>query len=175
MKKEKVLANFEDIGVIAEDNPETRSIYDKGRFGEPKRKKFRYSFVEALYLIEKDMMDVYFGKKLLDFDSYVKKAKRKEPRFWIRYLSYRDMRTRGYVVKTALKFGADFRVYDRGAKPGDDHAKWVMYAVHEGEKFTWHEFSAKNRVAHSTRKNLLISIVDDEDDVTYYQIEWKRP
>jgi len=37
------------------------------------------------------------------------------------------------------------------------------------------DFSAKNRVAHSTKKNLLIGIVDEENDVTYYEISWVKP
>ena len=85
------------------------------------------------------------------------------------------MRNRGYIIKTALKFGADFRVYDRGVKPGEDHAKWIVYPVHEASVFTWHEFSAKNRVAHSTKKRLLLGVVDDENDVTYYEVRWMRP
>jgi len=121
-------------------------------------------------------MDVYDGRnKKLKFDEYVRKARRVEPEFWIRYCVFKDMRNRGYIVKTALKFGADFRVYDRGVKPGEDHAKWILYPVHEGNVFSWYEFSAKNRVAHSTRKNLLIGIVDEENDVTYYNIAWIRP
>jgi tRNA-intron endonuclease, archaea type len=176
MKRSKIIGEFEEFSVIAEDNPETRSVYDKSRFGELKNRKFRYSLSEALYLIDKGLMDVLDGrKKVMETDSFVKKAKKLDLRFWIRYLAYKDMRSRGYIVKTALKFGADFRVYDRGVKPGEDHAKWVMYAVHEGENFSWYEFSAKNRVAHSTKKNLLIAIVDDEGDVTYYNINWQRP
>ena len=85
------------------------------------------------------------------------------------------MRNRGYIIKTALKFGADFRVYDRGVKPGEDHAKWIVYPVHESSTLTWYEFSAKNRVAHSTRKKLLVGCVDEESDVTYWEIAWKRP
>ena len=78
-------------------------------------------------------------------------------------------------MKTALKFGADFRVYDRGIKPGEDHAKWIVYPVNETSYLTWYEFAAKNRVAHSTKKRLLIAIVDEEGSVTYYEIRWVRP
>ncbi|MBT3690825.1 tRNA-intron lyase [Candidatus Woesearchaeota archaeon] len=176
MDKDKIVGKFEEFSVVALDSPKTRSVYDKSRFGELKYKKFRYSLSEALYLIEKGLMDVVDGKnKAMKLETFVKKARKLEPRFWTRYSVYKDMRGRGYIVKTALKFGADFRVYDRGVKPGEDHAKWVMYAVHEGESFSWYEFSAKNRVAHSTRKNLLIAIVDDEGDVTYYNVNWERP
>jgi tRNA-intron endonuclease len=176
MEKKKILASFEEIRVVAEDNDVVRSIYDKSRFGELRGKKVKYSLVEALYLIEKGLMDVYDGrKKLLNVNSFIKKSRKAEPKFLVRYVVYKDMRSRGYIVKTALKFGADFRVYDRGVKPGEDHAKWILFTVHEGEGFSWHEFSAKNRVAHSTRKNLLIAIVDDEEDVTYYSVNWERP
>ena len=85
------------------------------------------------------------------------------------------MRRRGYIVKTALKFGADFRVYDRGVKPGEDHAKWVVFPVSEGDGLTWFEFSAKNRVAHSTKKKLLMGIADAEGEITYYEVGWIRP
>jgi tRNA-intron endonuclease len=85
------------------------------------------------------------------------------------------LRKIGYVVKTALKFGADFRVYDKGVKPGEDHAKWIVYPVKESDFITWYEFSAKNRVAHSTKKKLLIGVVDGESDVTYYEIAWRKP
>jgi tRNA-intron endonuclease len=74
-----------------------------------------------------------------------------------------------------LKFGADFAVYDRGVKPGQDHAVWLVYPVHESERFNWRDFSAKNRVAHSTKKRLMIAVVDDERDVTYFEIKWTRP
>ena len=40
---------------------------------------------------------------------------------------------------------------------------------------TYFEFAAKNRVAHSTRKRLLLAIVDAEGQVTHYEVAWKRP
>ena len=138
--------------------------------------KVQLSLLESLYLIEKNKIEVLDGRnKVIIFEKFIKKARKVEPNFWIRYCVYKDMRDRGYITKTALKFGADFRVYDRGVKPGEDHAKWIIYPVYEGETLTWYDFAAKNRVAHSTRKRLLMGIVDDEGDVTYYEIKWTRP
>lgn len=174
--KKKIKAVWSRERVLAEDKAEARTLYDQSRLGEPQEGKIVYSLVEGLYLLEKKkMVIVDHKKKKISVDSYIQRARKVEPNFWIRYVVFRDMRMRGYIVKTALKFGADFRVYDRGVKPGDDHAKWILYPIHEGETLTWYEFSAKNRVAHSTRKNLLVGIVDDEGDVTYYEISWKRP
>ena len=163
--------------VIAESNDATRELYDKTRYGEPSdNKKFQYSLIESLYLMERGKFDVYDEKdKKIDFDDFVKKARKFEPNFWTRYVVFKDLRKRGYVVKTALKFGADFRVYDRGIKPGEDHARWVVFPVSEGGTMTWYEFAAKNRVAHSTRKRLLLAIVDAENDCTFYEVKWMRP
>ena len=113
--------------------------------------------------------------KEINFDVLLKKSQKAEPNLWIRYCVYKDIRNRGYIIKTALKFGADFRIYDRGVKPGEDHARWVVFPVHEGSTLTWYEFAAKNRVAHSTKKRLLLGIVDSEMDVTYYECRWLRP
>jgi len=172
----KLKALFSREHVVSDDKRRSRQLYDQSRFGELVRGDFRYSLVESLYLLEKGKMNVYDKKKeKLTFKQFINRARKVEPNFWVRYCVFRDMRDRGYILKTALKFGADFRVYDRGVKPGQDHAKWIVFPVHEGESMTWYGFAAKNRVAHSTRKKLLIAIVDDEADVTYYSIEWTRP
>ena len=172
---EKVQAVFSLDMVVAASSQEAQTLYDQARFGEIIDGKFQYSLVEALFLLEKGKMDILDKKEKLTNEEFIKKAGKKDPRFWIRYCVFRDMRNRGYIVKTALKFGADFRVYERGKKPGEDHAKWILYPVQESEGFSWYEFAAKNRVAHSTKKRLLIGIVDDEGDTTYYECAWLRP
>lgn len=163
--------------VITENSDGARELYDKGRYGKVNDSgKIQLSLTEAFYLLEKKKLEILNGKgKNIDAESFYRKAKRLEKDFRIKYSVFKNIRDRGYIIKTALKFGADFRVYDRGVKPGEDHAKWIVYPVHEKDVLTWHEFAAKNRVAHSTKKKLLIGIVDEEDDVTYYEIKWVRP
>ena len=176
-KKVCVFGFLSETKVITESNDEAREFYNQSRFGNlAESGKVELSLLEALYLFEKGKLIIKSeaGRKI-SFESYLRKAKKVEPNFWVRYCVFKDMRNRGYIIKTALKFGADFRVYDRGIKPGEDHAKWVVFPVHEGSTLTWHDFSAKNRVAHSTKKRLLMGIVDDEGDVTYYEIKWVRP
>ena len=174
---EKVEASLAGEVVVAESNDLTRELYDKTRYGEPSDdKKFQYSLIEALYLMERGKFVVLDSKgKKIETEEFIKKARKVEPNFWVRYVVFKDLRKRGYIVKTALKFGADFRVYDRGVKPGEDHARWIVYPVYETGVQSWYEFAAKNRVAHSTRKRLLIGIVDAEGDCTFYEIKWMRP
>ncbi len=176
-KKRQVKAILAREKVITESSEDARDFYNQSRFGSiMEGGKVELSLLEALYLFEKKRLDLRSeANRKISFESYVRKARKVEPNFWIRYSVFKDIRNRGYIIKTALKFGADFRVYDRGIKPGDDHARWVVYPVHEGETLTWHDFSAKNRVAHSTKKRLLIGVVDDEGDVTYYVVKWMKP
>ncbi|MEK6950499.1 MAG: tRNA-intron lyase [Nanoarchaeota archaeon] len=176
-EKKKVLAVLAGEKVITESSDDAREFYNQSRFGNLLESgKVELSLLEALYLMEKGRLEIQSDAgKALSFELFVKRSRKVEPNFWIRYCVFKDMRNRGYIIKTALKFGADFRVYDRGVKPGEDHARWIVYPVHEGSTLTWHEFSAKNRVAHSTKKRLLMGIVDDEGDVTYYEIRWMRP
>jgi tRNA-intron endonuclease len=164
---------------IISDEKEAFDLYSKSRFGEIVNKKVNYSFSEALYLVDKNKIIGYETKKgkkrKISFDKLMDQARKSDKNIWPKFCVFKDMRNRGYILKTALKFGADFRVYEKGVKPGQKHAKWILFPVHETSKLMWHEFTAKNRVAHSTKKNLLIAIVDEEGDITYYEVKWLKP
>ena len=176
-QKVKVNALFLKERVLTENSNEARELYNQSRYGSlTEDNKVQLSLIEAMYLLEKGKILLIDSRnKELSTEAFLKKAQKIEPNFWIRYCVFKDIRNRGYIIKTAMKFGADFRVYDRGIKPGEDHAKWIVFPVHEASSLTWYEFSAKNRVAHSTRKRLLIGCVDEENDVTYWEIRWVRP
>ena len=160
---------------ISSTSNDAFSLYEKSRFGEKKQNKVEYSLVETLFLLEKNKLHLLQNKKQLSFDDLIKKAKRIDKRIEIKYPVFEKLRARGYILKTALKFGEDFRVYKKGVKPGQDHALWILFCVKESQTNSWHDFAAKNRVAHSTKKKLLLGIVDDEDDVTFYEVSWLKP
>ncbi len=160
---------------ISSADSDAFSLYEKSRFGELNDDKIQYSLAEAIYLVEKGKMEIFSNKKKFSKKDLIEKFRRIDKRIQIKYPVFKDLRDRGYTVKTALKFGADFRVYDKGKKIEEEHAKWIVFADHESQKLTWHEFSAKNRVAHSTKKNLLLAIVDEEGDVSYYEVKWIKP
>ncbi|MBI2143547.1 tRNA-intron lyase [Candidatus Woesearchaeota archaeon] len=175
--KEQVKAYIGKERVITENTDPARELYNQSRYGKLLTDgRVELSFSEAMYLAERGKVSILDGKnKPISAEQFLKKAAKSQQNFWVKYCVFKDIRDRGYIIKTALKFGADFRVYDRGVKPGEDHARWILYPVHEGDKLTWQEFSAKNRVAHSTKKRLLIGVVDDEGDVSYWECRWLRP
>jgi len=159
---------------ISTNESEAFSLYKKSSFGEPVGEKIQYTLSEAFFLLEKNKIEIYSKNKKISKTELEKKFQRIDKKFSIKYPVFKDLRKKGYILKTALKFGADFRVYEKGKKPGKAHAKWIVFAEHETKKLSWQEFSAKNRVAHSTKKNLLIAIIDEESDITYYEIKWVK-
>ncbi len=175
-KHSAITAFMHETLVLTENTNLARELYNTFRFGVIYRKtKVQLNFLEALFLLEKNKIIILDGKnKEYDFDRFVKKVSKLDKRFWVKYCVFKDFRAKGYIIKTALKFGAEFRVYNKGVKPGEDHARWVVFPVNESEALTWYEFSAKNRVAHSTKKKLLLAIVDGENDITYYEVGWTK-
>lgn len=160
---------------ISSNSSEAFSLYEKSRFGEPSGEKIQYMPSEAIFLFEKKKAELYdSGDEKLSREEALGRMKRIDKKMHVKYPVFRDLREKGHVVKTALKFGAEFRVYEKGSRPGKGHAKWIVFTDGESGKLTWHEFSAKNRVAHSTKKKLLLAIVDNENDVTYYEVSWLR-
>lgn len=161
--------------IVSTNSSDAFSLYEKSSFGEKRNGKIIYSPSEALFLFEKGKIEVLSKSKQLNFDELLNKFKKTDKKIQIKYPVFKDLREKGYVVKTALKFGAEFRVYDKGAKMGEKHAKWIVFTDYESKTFNWQEFSSKNRVANSTKKNLLIAILDEEGDITYYEVRWVKP
>ncbi|MEM1988702.1 MAG: tRNA-intron lyase [Candidatus Woesearchaeota archaeon] len=147
-------------------------FYDKG-YGVVEKGKVYLNLYEVLYLVEKEKLECYLKNKLLSIDELLDYGRKKEKNFFIKYLVFKDLREKGYVIKSGLKYGGDFRVYEKG-KFKQDHSKWIVHVLTEKESLKMKDFSSKNRVAHSTRKKVLIAIVDSENSISYYQTEWIR-
>ena len=161
--------------IISSNSAEAHSFHDKSYFGEPVGEKVQYSLAEALYLADKGKMDIFHKDKKLSLRSLMEKLKKIDRKIDTKYPVFKDLREKGYIVKTALKFGAEFRVYDKGSSPNESHARWIVFTDSESQRLTWHEFAAKSRIAHSTKKKLLLAIVDDENDIIYYEVNWIKP
>lgn len=162
-------------GNITSNSTEAYSLYEKSCFGEKVGNRIEYSFAEALYLVSSGKMKIFSGKKELGLELFIMRIKKIDKKIEMKFHVFSDLRKKGYIVKTALKFGAEFRVYDKGVRPGQEHAKWILHTTKENEILHWHEFSAKNRIAHSTKKELLLAIIDEEGAITYYETKWIRP
>jgi len=163
------------IGDMIYSNSESAINLCSDKFlGEFKSGKVYYNPVEALYLVENFKAIVLKGEKKINYESLLRLLLKSDKDIYVRYLVFKDLRNKGHIVKAALKFGGDFRVYERGSNPKNAHSSWILYPMSEKKSMNMHEFASKNRVSHSTRKKLLIAVVDGEGDVLYYEIGWKK-
>lgn len=163
--------------------PGNTDLFERGGFGEIEGDSLELSAEETMYLFEKGKLSVILpeGKKAKDFDRVLLEFRNILPEIYIRYQLYRDLRDRGYVVRSGLKYGTHFRVYDRGVKPtrGEretwEHAKFLAHSIPESAVYTISELSRFVRLAHSVRKTLWLGVVDGEGDVSYFQITRATP
>ncbi len=164
--------------VMVWEEAQANQLYQRGAYGKPlSGGKLQLAPVEALYLLDGGKIRVLDREttKAINFRKLSAKFAERDPDLMLKYLVYSDLRSRGYIVKTGLKFGAHFRVYDRGEKPGETHSKYIVHTLPEGCKLTPTEFARAVRLAHSVRKTILWAVVDDEGDVTYYALTRERP
>ncbi|MEM5777361.1 MAG: tRNA-intron lyase [Candidatus Aenigmatarchaeota archaeon] len=157
-------------------NKEGFKLYDESGYGKPFEDRLELSLIEACYLLEKKKISIKSKDKLWDFKSFYEYCVNKEPEFHQKYVVYKDLRERGYLVKTGFKFGAHFRVYERGVKlkrgpkEAHEHTKFVVHAISEEDRFSYPELSRAVRLAQNIRAKMVWAVVDSENDVTYYEI-----
>ncbi len=158
-------------------------LFENGYYGKlsNEKDKLSLSLVEALYLVKKKKLVVKKDGKKLSFKKLYEHCSSVDKRFRERYVVYQDLRDRGFLVRTGFKFGCDFRVYEkgvklkRGPKTQKEHTKWIVFAVPEDYTCSFQELSRAVRLAHNIRARMLWAIVDNENDVTYYEVLRMKP
>jgi tRNA-intron endonuclease len=145
------------------------NLMDRG-FGEKDTDKVYFMPYEVLFLKEKNTISVLKGKNELDFDSILKLSKIK----LYEYLVYKKLRTIGYIIKSGLKYGFTFRVYEKGVKPGQEHAIWLLEPALEKDSIKVRDIFSKNRIAHTSKKKVMLGIVDMDESVSFIELAWKK-
>ncbi|MBD3387481.1 MAG: tRNA-intron lyase [Candidatus Altiarchaeales archaeon] len=156
--------------VLVGDSDLKSQLKDRG-FGESEGKALALSLIEAVYLADTGKLEVFKGKKALEFEDLVKEGSRKEKEFYNKYLVYKDLRERGMLVRSGLKFGTDFRLYDRGIKLGKGHSKYLVHVVPEEYTCSFPDMARALRLAKTVNKDMIYAIVDEESDITYYLVD----
>ncbi|MFH1054481.1 MAG: tRNA-intron lyase [Candidatus Altiarchaeota archaeon] len=156
--------------VLIGDNDLKSQLKERG-FGEMEDKALVISLIEAVYLVETGKLEVVKGKNTLSFEELIKLGDSKEDEFYNKYLVYKDLRERGIVVRSGLKFGTDFRIYERGDIVGKGHSKYLVHVVPEEYTCSFPEMARALRLAKNVNKDMIYAIVDEECDITYYLVD----
>lgn len=146
------------------------SLYREGYFGKPIgirkprsmdfEKPIMLSFTELLYLAGAGRVSLAGSEGEVGVAQLAKSAL-SEPNFRERYAVYRKLKGSGLIVKSGMKFGVDFAVYEYG--PGLDHAPFMIHVYPSASSITPTEIVRAGRLAASVKKKFVVAQVDAKD------------
>ncbi|TXT56809.1 MAG: hypothetical protein BAJATHORv1_20406 [Candidatus Thorarchaeota archaeon] len=183
---------YEDLSDIEEDAEEEEEpafvIYKDGIGYVPKEESDRISQqgfygnrcddgrleikpVEMLHLLERKRIIVTTPNGLeIHAEDIVSDRIKLDEDLWVKYLVFRDLRSRGYAVREGFGGGIDFRVYARGEKPGQSNADLLIYVMREGIAISLVDLDMVTEAASVSRKKLIFALVDQNGEVNYYKV-----
>jgi len=142
---------------------------DQKGFGEIEKEKLFLKQFETLYLLYTKRLILKKSKKQIDFDSFMSICQKTDSEILTKFLIYRDLRNRGYVVKDGFGFGSDFRVYERGHY-GEKGAKFLVFGLNEGQQEKMGNLQKKIEEITQMGKEPIIAVIERRGEVIYYKI-----
>lgn len=142
---------------------EVKELREKG-FGELKGNEVILSPYEAFYLVEKGRVELRELKSQgpVSLKALVKKLSSGKKEELIKYLVYRDLRDRGYIVRPSRR--ADFEVHGKGP------LRRLVSIIHEGRETNVEKLIKLLRFAEEERKELILAVIDRRTDIVYYTL-----
>jgi tRNA-intron endonuclease len=142
-------------------------LHNKG-YGDKENNNYFLETYEALYLLYLNKLVITNGN-VVDFSGLLKHVLKYDKGIVTKFLVYRDLRSRGYVVKEGFGFGADFRVYERGGYE-KKRAKYVVFCINEGINVKVGELSKNVREIEIMGKSEIAAVVERRGEVIYYKL-----
>jgi len=172
-----------DSGVKVFDEEEAEEIHSEKYYGKFQEEgELHLSPCEAMHLVDREELEVKSDESSLTRDELYSRLGDIDEEFDYKYATYSDLRERGLIVKSGFKFGAHFRVYERGVNPykegpkrQKDHTKYVVHAVPENHTMSFQDMSRAVRLAQNIRAQMLWAVADSESGVTYYEVGHVTP
>lgn len=162
LKGDRVLAGKEAV----------TELYKTGYFGRLKGDGLELSLVEAAFLLSRGKLEIELEGTLLDFRTFFEQASLRQPNFELKYIVYKDLKERGYYVQPSA---VDFRVYPRGSHPGKSAAKIFVHVQSERQLLPVKLLQDSVDSAENVHKQFILAVVDEESDLTFYEVKTKVP
>jgi len=139
-------------------------------YGVAGKKGLLLAFYEALYLVDRAMLEVVNeDSEAVDFRKLLQCYEKANENAWVCYLVFRDLRSRGYVVREGFGGGVDFRVYERGDY-SKDTAKYLIVNVQEGKPIPVESLSRALTQSLSLKKELVLTVMNRRGEIVYYSV-----
>jgi tRNA-intron endonuclease len=165
-----VAASLKGTDVTVSSPEGIEELSQKG-YGVTEDRVMRLASHETLFLQGKGALDVKdeaTGEKLV-FEELLKRFQSVDKDAWVRYLIYRDLRSRGYVAREGFGLGIDFRLYERGDY-GKGTAKHLIFGIQEGQPVTIEKLARTQRYVQNLKKNLVLAVINRRGEIVYYSL-----
>ncbi len=173
LKYEIVDGIFKDNKIQISFSPTVQTLYEKNYFGTLMPDgSLELDVLEALLLIERSRIQIFNeNKEEMTAEQILSIVVEEDSRIWVKYLVYRDLRQRGYMVRLGYGEGIDFRVYPRGSTRSEAIAKYFIFILDEGNSVQLQNLDQITQQTLNARKKLIIVTLDRLGDPTYYHLE----
>jgi tRNA-intron endonuclease len=151
---------------------EVDSLYQDGYGHRHENRDFILSPSEALYLVEKERLAIIDEdeKRIFSFQEILNRELEKDALLWTKYIIYRDIRGRGFAVKSSTEQETSFLVYERGTYTKKPPC-YEIHTVYEGMNETIGHLEQVLKSSMRSNRILKLAVVDRRGEVVYYGLE----
>jgi tRNA-intron endonuclease len=148
--------------IIVEKQRDIGRLYSKSHLGEILNKdKLKLNLLEGVFLLSEGKLKLYCDKKEVDFSKLVKIASNNISDFEIKFLVFKDLRSRGHPVK--LFKNGFFTFYDY-------NKRFFVSVFSEKDILNLKDTKKLIKETEKEKRKLWFAIVDEEGDITYYDV-----
>ena len=161
----EVLEAYLSKGVVFLRDPGKLMDLREKAFGTLTGERILLNPYETFYLVEKKRISVLDEKtkQTRTLQQLVTKLSIGKPAIWTKYLVYRDLRDRGYLVREG-EAGYDFESFGKGA------TRRLVSIVYEGGESTLEKLARLSAKANKDGKDLVLAVIDRRTDIVYYTL-----
>ncbi|MHB1908304.1 MAG: tRNA-intron lyase [Nitrososphaerales archaeon] len=169
VEQEHFKAHVSKAKHVVLDNEKDALLLESRGFGIREGDLYYLKDYEALYLVYTNKLEIKINGKSFSFKEYLHDAETRDKESLARFLIFRDLRTRGYVVREGFGFPIDFRVYERGDY-GTKAAKYIVFGLSEGKTLGISELKKNIEEMSIMGKEAVVAVVERRGEVIYYKV-----
>lgn len=158
-----------NCGLIKDNNLKSQ-MTQKG-YGFKKGLNIYLDLFECFYFLEKKKITIVDeNQKKISTKELEKRCNKEITDFSEKYLVFKELMNKGYVVKDGNIFGFDFRVYKKSKAGEHTHTEMVV-DVYKQAKISTTQIIKSERLATTINAKFVMAIVDKEEKIQLLKIE----
>lgn len=167
---EPFTAVYTNEEVVVPTQSDADSLYQNG-YGYRKNKVHYLRGVEALYNVERRKIVVVDEETNMthSFQDLLRKYSKKDKNIWIKFIVYKDLRTRGFIIEIKNE---EFHIYERGDYR-EQPASYLIKIVSEGTPENIQKLLDELDEIKEEKLTMKLAVVDRRGEIVYYGVEEK--